>query len=102
VGQENVEDLFKLRIADASSNPSTLFKPEEIEELQKHISKVRQEDMALKITDLDINGEDLKRIGIKPGKRMGEILNILLDMVIEDPLLNTKEKLLELAKGIPK
>ncbi len=95
VGEENIEDLFKLRIADASSNPNTAFKPEEITELQKHISKVRQEDMALKITDLDINGEDLKSIGVEPGKKMGDILNKLLDMVIEDPLLNTKEKLLE-------
>jgi len=98
VGEENVEDLFKLRIADASSNPNTAFKPEEITELQKHISRVRQEDMALKITDLDINGEDLKKIGIKPGKRMGDVLNKLMDMVIEDPLLNTKEKLLEEAR----
>lgn len=98
VGEENVEDLFKLRIADASSNPNTAFKPEEITELQKHISRVRQEDMALKITDLDINGEDLKSIGIEPGKKMGNVLNKLLDMVIEDPLLNTKEKLLEEAR----
>ncbi len=98
VGEENIEDLFKLRIADASSNPNTAFKPEEITELQKHISKVRQEDMALKITDLDINGEDLKSIGVEPGKKMGDILNKLLDMVIEDPLLNTKEKLLEEAR----
>lgn len=98
VGEENVEDLFKLRIADASSNPNTDFKPEEITELQKHISKVRQEDMALKITDLDIDGDDLKEIGIEPGKKMGEVLNRLLDMVIEDPLLNTKEKLLAEAR----
>ena len=98
VGEENVEDLFMLRIADASSNPSTAFKPEEITELQKHISRVRQEDMALKITDLDINGEDLKNIGIEPGKKMGDVLNKLLDMVIEDPLLNTREKLLEEAR----
>lgn len=98
VGEENVEDLFKLRIADATSNPYTAFKPEEINQLQNHISKVRQEDMALKINDLDIDGDDLKAIGVEPGKRMGEILNRLLDMVIEDPLLNSKEKLLEEAK----
>ena len=98
VGEENVEDLFKLRIADASSDPSTAFKPEEVTELQKHISRVRQEDMVLKITDLDINGEDLRGIGIEPGKKMGNVLNKILDMVIEDPLLNSKEKLLEEAR----
>ncbi len=98
VGEENIEDLFKLRIADASSNPKTAFKPEEITELQKHISAVRQQDMALKVTDLDITGDDLKHLGVEPGKKMGEILNALLEQVIEDPLLNSKEKLLEEAR----
>lgn len=95
VGEDNVEDLFRLRLADATSNPESAFRPEEITKLQQHISKVRQEDMALKVSDLDISGNDLKEVGIEPGKRMGEILNSLLDMVIEDPLLNTKERLLE-------
>ena len=98
VGEDNVEDLFKLRIADAMANPKTAFQPDEINELQRHISEVRQKDMALKITDLDVNGDDLKNIGVQPGPQMGNILNRLLDMVIEDPLLNTKEKLLEEAK----
>jgi tRNA nucleotidyltransferase (CCA-adding enzyme) len=98
VGEENIEDLFKLRIADAASNPNSAFRPEEITSLQKHISKVRQDDMALKVTDLEVNGEDLIAIGVQPGKQMGEILNRLLDMVIEDPMLNTKEKLLAEAR----
>lgn len=98
VGEENVEDLFKLRIADATSNPNSPFDPEEITQLQKRISEVRAKDMALKISDLDISGEDLKSIGIQPGPQMGKILNALLDIVIEDPLMNTKEKLLDEAK----
>ena len=98
VGEENVEDLFKLRIADATSNPNSPFQPEEITELQKHISRVRAQDMALKVTDLDIKGEDLQSIGIKPGPEMGRVLKGLLDIVIEDPLMNTKEKLLDEAK----
>lgn len=98
VGEENVEDLFKLRIADATSNPNSPFHPDEITQLQKHISEVREKDMALKITDLDISGEDLKGIGVNPGPQMGKILRNLLDIVIEDPLMNTKEKLLDEAK----
>lgn len=98
VGEENVEDLFKLRIADATSNPNSPFDPEEITQLQKRISEVRAKDMALKISDLDITGEDLKSIGIQPGPQMGKILNALLDIVIEDPLMNTKAKLLDEAK----
>ena len=98
VGEENVEDLFKLRIADATSNPSSPFQPEEITELQKHISKVRAQDMALKVTDLAVNGEDLQAVGVKPGPQMGSILKTLLDIVIEEPMMNTKEKLLDEAR----
>lgn len=98
VGDENIEDLFELRIADATGNPKTAFKPEEIEALQRRISEVREKDMALKITDLKINGNDLMSIGITKGPQIGEILNDLLEMVLDDPMINTKEKLLEEAE----
>lgn len=97
VGKENIDDLFKLRMADAQSNPATMFKPDEITLLQERISHVREQDMALKVSDLKINGEDLQKLGIEKGPKMGLILKELLDAVIEDPLMNTKEKLEELA-----
>jgi len=102
VGEENIDDLFKLRLADAQSNPATAFKPDEITLLQKRISEVRKQDMALKVTDLQITGEDLMEMGIEKGPQMGIILNELLDMVVEDPMLNTKEKLLKKAKELAK
>jgi tRNA nucleotidyltransferase (CCA-adding enzyme) len=47
---------------------------------------------------LAIRGEDLRAIGIEPGPRMGAVLDRLLDRVIEDPSLNTRERLLDLAR----
>ncbi len=102
VGLDNIDELFKLRLADAQANPKTAFKPEEITLLQKRISEVMQQDMALKITDLKINGEDLVSMGIPRGPELGKVLKELLDMVLEDPMLNTKEKLMEKAKIIAK
>ena len=102
VGEENVDDLFKLRLADAQSNPATAFKPEEITILQRRISEVRKQDMALKVTDLKVSGEDLMNIGINKGPKMGIILNELLDMVVEDPTLNRKDILLEKATELNK
>jgi len=100
VGEENIDDLFKLRMADAQSNPYTSFKPEEITILQKRISDVRHQDMALKVTDLNITGKDLEQLGVEKGPKMGEILRELLERVLDDPLLNTKEKLSEIVKEI--
>ena len=37
---------------------------------------------------------DLIGAGIKPGKQIGEILNALLALVLEDPQKNTKEYLM--------
>jgi tRNA nucleotidyltransferase (CCA-adding enzyme) len=52
---------------------------------------------ALKITDLAIGGEDVMReLGIPPGPRVGEILTSLLERVIDDPELNSRETLIRL------
>jgi tRNA nucleotidyltransferase (CCA-adding enzyme) len=99
VGEENLEDLFALRIADASANPMTAFKPDEITQLQLRISEVRAKDMAIKLSDLKINGNDLVELGVPKGPKVGEILNKLLEMVIDDPMLNTKEKLEEIVRS---
>ncbi|MCA9383313.1 HD domain-containing protein [Candidatus Dojkabacteria bacterium] len=98
-GDDIIDDLFKLRIADATANPKSEFNPVEIEALEKRIAKVRAEDMALKVTDLDINGNDLIELGLE-GKRIGEVLNQLLEMVIDDPSLNDNDKLREIVSKL--
>lgn len=47
-----------------------------------------------RIKDLAINGQDLINAGVKPGKEMGAILKKCLDVVIENPEMNTLENLL--------
>ena len=49
---------------------------------------------------LAVNGQDLIAEGIRPGKGLGEILNTLLAMVIEEPEKNNKQYLLEEAKRL--
>lgn len=100
VGEDNIEDLFALRIADATSNKKTAFQPEEIFALQRRISEVKSKDMALKVSDLDISGHDLAEIGIPMDKRMGTIMNMMLEEVIDDPLKNSREYLLGRAKEL--
>ncbi|HEQ65308.1 MAG TPA: HD domain-containing protein [bacterium] len=99
VGEENLEDLFSLRIADAASNPKTAFRRDEIEQLQRRISEVQEKDNAFKISDLDINGDDIiGGLGISSGPIVGKILEYLFNIVLDDPLQNRKEILLDLAK----
>lgn len=98
-GEDAIDDLMRLRIADATANPKSEFNPQEIEVLSERISEVRAKEMALKIEDLDISGGDLMaEFGLEPGPRLGEILRYLLDQVIEDPKVNERENLLALVK----
>lgn len=95
VGVDHIEKLFKLRIADATSNPKNMWDPKEIEILQDRISVILEADNALKISDLDIDGNDLLALGYS-GKNIGNILTFLLEKVLDDPKLNNKSLLLSI------
>ena len=43
---------------------------------------------------LAVTGDDLKGLGIRPGPDMGRIIKELGELVMDDPSLNTKERLL--------
>lgn len=67
-----------------------------VDNVQALMEKVLDAGDCFRIKDLAINGGDLMEIGIKPGKEMGDRLKRCLEAVIENPELNTKEKLLQL------
>ncbi len=99
VGVENLSNLFALRRADVAAMEREISN-DYLAELQKRIDKIIEEENALHVTDLKIDGKDVMReLKIKPGPRVGKILNDLLEEVIDDPALNTKKRLLELVRG---
>lgn len=63
----------------------------------KFLNTVQSENHPYRISMLDIKGTDLKNIGIF-GCSIGETLDYLLDICIENPNLNQKEILIEKAK----
>ncbi len=98
VGLGNLEDLFMLRIADMKAMEKDMD-PGYLKELSARIKKIVEEENALDISDLKLTGTDIMReLNIGQGPKVGRILSFLLDSVIEDPSVNTREKLLFLAK----
>lgn len=98
-GVDAINDLMKLRIADATANPKAEFNPKEVDILAERISDVLSKEMAIKISDLNVTGTELmEKFKLEPGKLIGQILEHLLEIVIEDPALNRKEQLLEFAQ----
>jgi tRNA nucleotidyltransferase (CCA-adding enzyme) len=99
VGVENLEDLFELREADRKGNGMKMGIPEAFLNFKDRIKKIFEIDNAFKIRDLDINGDILmKELAIPSGPMIGEILNFLLELVLDDPELNDKTRLIEKAK----
>ena len=50
------------------------------------------------LKSLAINGNDLIALGVPQGKRIGRMLNLCLEGVIEGRLLNDKEDLIDYLK----
>ena len=54
----------------------------------------------IELGDLAVDGDDLRAAGIPAGPLLGKILHALLERVIADPSLNTRERLVGLALEI--
>lgn len=64
------------------------------QEILTVLRRIIDEKDPLTISDLAVNGKDLAAAGIPFGKDTGRILKLLLDEVIADPGMNTRERLL--------
>ena len=92
VGVDKLDNLFKLFIADrCASNPPYDF--EEIYKLKFMCEKIINEKQPLTVKDLAVNGYDMINIGLR-SVEIGHMLNYLLDLVLEDEELNTREVLM--------
>ncbi len=92
VGEENIDDLIKLREADRIGSGVPKAVPYKLRHLLFMIEKVKKDPISLKM--LKINGNEIiDLLKIKPGPRVGFILNILLEEILENPKLNNKRYL---------
>lgn len=95
-GSDLISELFEIREADIrAQNP--LFLSEGLEQNRKGkelFESVLSSECVFKITDLDINGNDLIEAGVKPGPGIGRILEILFDETVSGNLANEKSALL--------
>jgi len=99
VGRENLKDLIDLRIADRLGSGTPKAMPYKLRHLQYMMEKVQNDPVSVKM--LKINGNDIiKILKIKPGPKIGAILDVLLGEVLEDPKLNSLAWLKKRAKEL--
>jgi tRNA nucleotidyltransferase (CCA-adding enzyme) len=92
VGRDHIEDLVKLRICDRIGTGRPKEQPFRLRKYQAMIEQALRDPISVGM--LAINGKDLMEItGEKAGPRIGWLLHALLEGVLDDPALNTKEYL---------
>ena len=98
IGEELFPYYLEVRRADALAQSEYLQdeKLQNIEEIKFQYEEIVKRQECVSLKDLAISGSDLIAAGMEPGKEIGEILNKLLELVIESPDLNQKDKLLEI------
>ncbi|MDD2753217.1 MAG: HD domain-containing protein [Candidatus Portnoybacteria bacterium] len=101
VGPANMEDLISLRVADRLGSGVPKAQPYRLRHFQYMVDKVQHDPISAKM--LKVNGHNLMdELKIKPGPKIGAILDVLLAEVIEEPQKNDKDILLARAKELDK
>lgn len=97
VGIDNLDDLFKLQIADVKGCAEEYRNIDYVLTLKDECRKIIDEKQPLSVRDLDINGYDLMNLGVQEGKLIGDILNNLIELVINEEIKNDKATLISKA-----
>lgn len=100
MSDEDILRLLEIKRCDRLAHaPNFRELPPSIGRIPAVIDQIRAEDACLSLRTLAVDGADLMALGVPEGKRIGEMLNALLDDVIEERLPNEKDALLQAAKG---
>jgi hypothetical protein len=103
-GRTRVATVMRLvaaRFAAQREAPQSVPSAETVSCLYRRVVRSAFRD-PVELSDLAVNGEDLRSIGVAEGPEMGWVLHRLLDTVLEDPRRNTVEELRRLAAELLK
>ncbi len=100
VGKELFPYFLKIRRADilAQKQETQEKALSDLQKLKEIYEGILERGECVCIKELSVDGRDLLMAGVPQGKQIGEILNDLLDIVLEEPEKNTKETLLAFVK----
>lgn len=100
IGEDAFPGLFQVKRADIMAQ-SDYLRGEKLSRLkrwQELYEEFLEKGQCVSLRTLAVTGTDLIGIGVKPGRLMGETLQKLLELVLEEPERNTKEFLLARAR----
>lgn len=100
IGPQRFCQLMDVRMADilAHTKGTQASRVDKCNMVKAVLEQVIEEEQCFSISDLAINGHDIMDLGVPEGKRVGEILKKLLDVVISEDIGNEHTALVEYAK----
>ena len=94
LGWETVEQLLALQEADMSSKGTgNLPEMDDFNRIREVLEEIRAEDCCMSLKDLAVKGNDVMALGFR-GKAIGQTLDRLLELVVDEQLPNEKNALL--------
>jgi tRNA nucleotidyltransferase (CCA-adding enzyme) len=102
VDPARIPDLYALNEADVRAKGRDASEDlAALAALKAHVERVVAAGAALSTRDLKVNGRDLMtELGMKPGPALGKVLDALLELVLADPAVNERERLLSAAREV--
>ena len=101
VGLHNIDELVKLRKADDLAHGWGRINEGQIQEFRNRVHAQIERSYPLTISDLAVKGDDVMDVlGLQPGPEVGKALNKLLEVVIEKPEYNQRDRLIKILKDI--
>ena len=95
IPKQNERLLYMLiELINADRMDHTEYELIDINKINDIVKDIKELNLCLNVGDLNINGYDLMNLGFK-GRKIGETLNYLLNLVIDDRIKNEKEVLIE-------
>lgn len=93
LGKERFQDFLLIKKADMAgqSDYNKELRQGYVNDMIAMFEQVNEENQCIKMSDMELRGQDLIEMGFKPGKEMGHILKALFEKVLDDPELNEKE-----------
>jgi tRNA nucleotidyltransferase (CCA-adding enzyme) len=101
VTRDRIEDLYALNRADIlGKGRDVTAELEGLEKLKARVAGVLSAKDALSVRELAVDGKDVMReLAISPSRRVGVVLEGLLEKVVEDPSLNDRDTLLAMIRS---
>ena len=97
IGEENLLKLFKLQRADVLSTKHN--DDSNIDLGLKLLEEVKNDDIPTNKNQIKIDGNDLKNLGFKEGKELGQNLKLVENLIYDEKLKNEKKDIINYIKS---